>query len=146
MRAAKLLLAAALLAAAGAADARDDHHMFSVAEALSTPAAREKLDPNVRLYFGEAGRPAVARSIGTFTTNKKTRSFGRSDKDACEWVFVSAMLQLRERARKEGGDAVIGIESVYKDIRTSSVTEYMCGAGAFVAGVAFRGEVVKLAH
>jgi hypothetical protein len=146
MRAAKLLLAVALLAAAGATDARDDHLMFPVAEALSTPAAREKLDPKISLHFGKEKRPAVARSIGTWTTNKKTNSFGKSDKDACEWAFLSAMLALQERARKEGGDAVIAIESVYKDVVTSREKEYVCGAGAFVAGVAFRGEVVTLAR
>ena len=86
MHAARLLLAAALLAAAGSADARDDRLMLSIAEAMKTPAAREKLDPRIRLYFGNK-RPSVARSIGTWTTNKKTSAFGRSDKDVAGVAF-----------------------------------------------------------
>jgi hypothetical protein len=129
-----------------ATDARDDHLLLSIDDAMNTASAREKLDQSIRLYFGKERRPAVAKSIGTWTTNKRTNAFGKNDKNACEWVFLSAMLQLQERARKEGGDAVIGIESVYKNIVTSSETEYMCGAGNVVAGVAFRGEVVRLAR
>lgn len=134
-----------MLTIAVATDARDDHLLLSIDEAMNTPSAREKLDPAIRLHFGKERRPAVAQSIGTRTTNKRTNAFGKSDKDACQWVFLSAMLQLQERARREGGDAVIGIESVYKNIVTSSETEYMCGAGSVVAAVAFRGDVVKLA-
>ena len=146
MRTTKLWTAAVLLTMAAATDARDDHLLLSIDEAMNTPAAREKLDPSIRLYFGKDRRPTAAKSIGTWTTNKRTNAFGKNDKNACEWVFLSAMMQLQERARKEGGDAVIGIESVYKNIVTSSETEYMCGAGNVVAGVAFRGEVVKLAR
>jgi hypothetical protein len=87
----------------------------------------------------------VAKAIGEWGTNKKTNAFGKSDKAACEWVFLSAILTMQERARSEGGDAIINIRSNYKNIETSSETEYMCGAGAVIAGVAFKGEVVKLA-
>ena len=59
-------------------------------------------------------------------------------------AFMSAMLSLQQRARTEGGNAVIGITKCYKKIVTESETQYMCGAGAIMAGVAFRGEVVKL--
>ena len=45
---------------------------------------------------------------------------------------------------KEGGDAVVAIKSNYKSIEHNSETEYMCGSGAMVSGVAFKGRVVKL--
>jgi uncharacterized protein YbjQ (UPF0145 family) len=53
-------------------------------------------------------------------------------------------MQLQERARREGGNAVINIVSNYKDIPFSSETQYECGAGNVVGGVALRGEVVQL--
>lgn len=145
MRTSTLSLALLLILASAAATARDDHQMFPLADALKTQAAIEKLDKGVKLYFGKQSHPKVAKMIGEWATNKKTNAFNKSDKQACEWAFLSAILTLQERARSEGGNAIINIRSNYKSIETSSETEYMCGAGTFVAGVAFKGEVVKLA-
>ena len=83
-------------------------------------------------------------TMGTYSTNKKTNFFNKSDKEGCEWAFLSAAIQLQERARKEGGNAVVNIISNYKDVPFSSETQYECGAGNVVGGVALRGEVVQL--
>ena len=42
------------------------------------------------------------------------------------------------------GDAVIKIHSYYKKSTNAPAGEFECGAGAFVAGVALRGTVVRL--
>jgi len=145
MRTSTFALSLSLVLISAAAIARDDHKMFPLEDALNAPAAKQKLDPDVKLYFGNQSHPKVEKVIGEWGTNKKTNAFGKSDKQACEWVFLSAMLTMQERARAEGGDAIINIRSNYKSIETSSETEYMCGAGALMAGVALKGEVVKLA-
>jgi uncharacterized protein YbjQ (UPF0145 family) len=54
------------------------------------------------------------------------------------------MLALKDRAVKEGGNAVINIKSNYKNNLTSNKETFQCGAGAVIAGVALTGEVVKL--
>lgn len=137
---------ALLLLLAAPASARDDRLRFPISEALTTDAAKNKLDPAVKLYFGKQKHPKAARSFGHDTSNRKTNAMGKTDKQACDWVFLSAVLSLQERARKEGADAVVNIVSVYKDTRTESETEYLCGAGNIMAGVALRGEMVKLAN
>jgi uncharacterized protein YbjQ (UPF0145 family) len=86
----------------------------------------------------------VAQSYGEFATNKKTNAFGKSDLQACQHVFLSAVIELQERARKEGGNAVINIKSNYRNELTESATEFTCGAGAVIAGVALVGDVVTL--
>jgi len=134
----------AVLLLATPALARDDRLRFPISEALTSDAAKNKLDPAVKLYFGKQAHPKPARSFGHDTANRKTNAMGKTDKAACDWVFLSAVLSLQERARKEGADAVVNIVSVYKDTRTESETEYLCGAGSIVAGVALRGEMVKL--
>ena len=118
--------------------------MFSIAEALRTVAAEQRIDPNVQLVFGDNPHSRIAKFIGTYTSNKKTNAFNKTDKEACEWAFLSAILSLQARARREGGDAVVNIRSYYKKTDISDRAKYMCGAGAIVAGVAFRGDVVKL--
>ncbi len=143
MRILGLVAVLLLVAAARSAHGRDDHLMLPIADALKSPDA-SKLDPRIKMFFGKARPSSVARSLGTWITNKKANAFGKSDKEACERAFMSAMVSLQQRARAAGGNAVIGITSYYKKIVAENATHYMCGAGAIVAGVAFRGEVVKL--
>lgn len=139
-----LPLFAALLLGSISAHARDDHLSLPLKEALETPAAQSKLDKGVKLYFGKQKHPKPSKTLGEWKTNKKTNAFNKTDKEACEWTFLSAVLELQERARKEGGNAVINIVSNYKSHEKSSETEYTCGAGGLMAGVAFKGTVVKL--
>ncbi|MGR3907284.1 excinuclease ABC subunit A [Burkholderia sp. SR8] len=141
----KYRIALTLLAAtfaAPAAYARDTINDYPIESALKSEEG--KLDDGVALYFGDQAHPRVLRSYGSFATNKKTNSFGKSDEAACQHVFLSAVLELQARARKEGGNAVIGIKSNYRNVLRSSSTEYTCGAGAIVAGAALTGEVVTL--
>src|SRR3546814_2235229 len=69
---------------------------------------------SVRFSFSGRKAPGASHTFGTFTSNKKTNFFNKSDKAGCERAFASAMLSLRDRALKEGGDAVIDIHSVYR--------------------------------
>lgn len=140
----KTLLLLAGLALATTAQARDDRLKMPLADALATPAAKEKVDSNIKLFFGDAKHPAPTQTLGTFTSNKKTNFFNKSDKEGCEWVFLSAAISLQDRAKLEGGNAVVDIKSVYKNQELVSATEYDCGAGSVMGGVALRGTVVKL--
>ncbi len=140
-----VVLVAVLASFAGTAQARDERLMLPIADAMAAARHSGKLDPGIRLYFGPE-RPAVARSLGQWRTNKRTNAFGKSEKQACEWAFLSAMIKLQERARREGGNAVVGIQSNYRNIVTNSGSKYMCGAGSMVVGVAFRGEVARVAR
>lgn len=124
------------------AQARDDRLKFPIADAMS--GVQEQLGDTVHFYFSGQNAPSEKHSYGTFTSNKKTNFFNKTDKAGCERAFASAMLSLRDRAQKEGGDAVIDIHSVYKNVDFKSATEYECGAGSIMGGVALRGTVVKL--
>jgi hypothetical protein len=137
----RLALAATLLLPA-LAHADDEHKMFPIDEALATSAAQDKLDKNVKFYFGDQKAPK-GKVLGEWVSNKKTNAFNKDDKTACEWAFLSALLEFQERARKEGGNAVVNIRSYYKKEEISSRKEYMCGTGFLMAGVAFKAQVVK---
>lgn len=132
------------LMAVSVADARDDHKHLPISDAMSTPAAKEKLNDDIQVFWGEQPHPTPEATLGEYTANKKTNAFNKSDKEACEWVFLSAMISLQSRAKAEGGNALINVHSVYRNEEFTSTTEYECGAGAIMAGVALRGTVVKL--
>jgi hypothetical protein len=123
--------------------ARDTKLNPPINKALATTAAKEKLNTDIKFFFGE-GHPETTEELGTYTANRKTNSFNKTDIEACKWVFLSSLLALQDRAIKEGGDAVIDIHSFYKKQPYFSTKKYECHAGAMIAGVALRGTVVKL--
>ncbi|HSU77387.1 MAG TPA: excinuclease ABC subunit A [Burkholderiales bacterium] len=140
----RLILLIALVIALPAA-ARDDRLKFPVQGALAKGQSyKEKLDPQIKLYFGKPSKLKVAKTIGEWTSNKKTNAFNKTDQEACDIAFISAAVSLQDRAKREGGNAVINIHSVYKNDKFESASEYMCGAGTTMAGVALRGTVVTL--
>lgn len=138
------LLATTILLCSTQAVSRDDRQRFSIKEALSTEVAKQKLNAKIRFYFGNQSHGKIAKKFGHFSSNKKTNAFGKSDQQACEWAFLSAMMSLQKRAQSEGGNAVIDIRSNYKNTEFKSDTEFECGAGAIMAGVALTGTVVEL--
>lgn len=128
----------------GSAVARDTKHLLSIEEAMNSSTFQERLNPEVRFYFADSAHPAPQKRLGEYVTNKKTNAVGKSDREACEWVFLSALLSLEQRALSEGGNAVVNVRSYYKKNTFSSTTEYECHAGAVIAGVALIGDVVRL--
>jgi uncharacterized protein YbjQ (UPF0145 family) len=141
-----LLLVSCLILGVSTGDARNTVHRLSIAEALAEGEQEGVLSGSISLYFSEQEHPAVDESLGTFTANRKTNAFGKSDEEACRWAFLSAMKSLEDRAIREGGDAVINIYSYYYKNKVESATEFECGAGGLMAGVTMIGEVVKLAE
>ena len=137
-----IICASVVACFASHAFARDTVNYFPVAEAIASEPG--KVSDDIPLYFAGQKHPGVVKTFGEFGTNKKTNAFGKSDQVACQHVFLSAVMELQERARKEGGNAVINIKSNYKNEVRESATEYTCGAGAVIAGVALKGDVVTL--
>lgn len=138
------LLALVGVAAATAAQARDSEYKLRIDEVLQRADFKDKLGSDVRFYFGDGKTPAVSQTLGEFVTNKKTNSVGKPDEEACRWAMLSALIELRERAEKEGGNAVIKIVSYYKKVTFSSPTEFDCHAGGILAGVTLKGTIAKL--
>lgn len=140
-------LAAALLAGlwfASPVQARDERLLFTVEGALAKPAAKDRLDDTVQFFFGDQPFPEPLQKFGIFTVERKTNALTKTDSEACDWVFLSALLALRDRAKEEGANAVVNIKSMYKNREFVSETEYECRAGWFVTGASLEGRLVKL--
>lgn len=118
--------------------------MLSIKEAMATESFKNKLDPTFRFYFGKTKHPAVVKRLHTDVSNKKTNAFNKSDEEACQWALLSALLAFQNKAQSLGGNAVINMQSYYKRKAFISNTEYECHAGALMAGVALKGDIVKL--
>lgn len=143
----KLLMITTLMTPFIAMDAvaRDDVGDYSFEDAMALEQTKQELDGDIRFYFGDQ-QPSgeITQRFGEFQANKKTNAFNKSDTEACQWVFLSAMISLRDRALSEGGNAVINIKSNYKNNETVSNETFKCGAGTFVAGTTLLGTVVTI--
>ncbi|AGH79970.1 excinuclease ATPase subunit [Psychromonas sp. CNPT3] len=124
--------------------AKDDVRSYLVDDILKTEQAKQILGDEISFYFGTQKHPKIVKTLSFIKTNKKTNAFNKTDLKACQWVFLSAMKQLKQMAINKGGNAVVNIKSNYKNNLTSSNSEFRCGAGVFIAGVALTGDVVKL--
>ena len=122
--------------------ARDSRIRFPIEDALNGNAAVGKINSRIGLYFAGQDTPHVKKSFGGGRTNKKTNASNKTDWRACEWVFLSAIIQMQARAEQLGANAVINIRSNYKNREFSSPTQFECGAGNIIAGVALKGEFV----
>jgi hypothetical protein len=140
-----LLASLVVLGLAARVEARNTKYDLPIAGVTQNPEYQNKLGSDVTFYFADQPTPKVEQTLGEYVTNKKTNSFNKSDESACQWAFLSALLELPARAKEEGGSAVINIISFYQKDPYSSRTEYECHAGGVIAGVALKGTVAKLA-
>ena len=124
--------------------AGDIKHFFSIQEALGSKEFQGRLMKEIKFYFGSKPNRKINKNLGDFIANKKTNAVFKTDRKACEWVFLSAMLSLQKRVLAEGGNAVINIRSFYKKKEMSSTTKFECHVGLLMAGVAIKGTVVDL--
>jgi uncharacterized protein YbjQ (UPF0145 family) len=125
--------------------ARDTKHILPIAAAMATKDANEKLEGSVKFFFGQQEYTKVVAKLGSDVSNRKTNAFGKSDEKACNWAFLSAMIALERRAKQLGANAVVNIVSYYRKVEMSSTTDFECHAGAVIAGVALKGDFVKIA-
>lgn len=139
-----LVMAALTISAVTPAAARDTPYHLKIDDVKKDARYGESVPSDVTFYFADQKPANIDKELGEFVTNRKTNSVGRPDEDACRWAMMSALKELAERAKQEGGNAVINVVSYYKKVVFTSATEYECHAGAFVAGVALKGTVVKL--
>lgn len=144
MKTKMLMLILAALFLTFQAQARDTVSEFSIEKLLSTKKAQDALYGDIKLYFATQKHSDIKEKYGQVSTNKKTNAFMKSDEEACEWAMLSALKALQERAMREGMNAVVAIESNYKNRKFVSETEFQCGAGNVMAGVALKGTLVKL--
>ncbi len=118
---------------------------LSIQEALDDSKVQEVLNQDIAMYWGEQKSPAVEKEYGEYKTSQRSNAFRKSKEDACRWALASALKIMQQRVSKEGGNALINLQSNIKNSPFSSDTEFECLAGSMMVNVAVKGTVVKLA-
>ena len=114
-----------VLCSAAGVQARDTKLLLPIKDALNyvgkKGSAKEILDPSIALVFGRGGGNIIQADL---VSNKKTNGFQQSAKDV-------------------GAKKVVNLVSYYKKHEFKSTTEYECHAGAFIVGVALKGDIAR---
>lgn len=142
----KLIIALGIsLAVTSVAYARNTTHYLPIDAAMAPYATAGKLDGRVKFYFADQRHPRVLQNFGSDIANRKTNAFGKSDETACNWAFLSGLVELQKQAHAVGANAVINITSYYDKKVMANNSQFECHAGAVVAGVVLKGDLVKVA-
>ena len=96
---AAILLASML--AATAASARDTVLHIPLADVLSMPEAKDKLDANMKFFLAGQTTPKVLQRFSTDVSNPKTNGVGKTDEFGCKWAALSALISLQNSAKRE---------------------------------------------
>ncbi len=97
------LLAALMAGVAQPAAARNTVYHLSIKAVLDSEDFRTHVGNDVTFVFGNQPVPGGAALMGSYVSNRKTNSFGKSDERACAWAMVSALVTLRDRALQQVG-------------------------------------------
>lgn len=137
------LVLSVVLAAPLVASARNTEVIQSVRGAIESDI-KAHLRKDVSYFMKGQKHPRAAKELATVSTNQSTRGVFRSDEDSCNVAFLSAIRKLQDRAKLDGGDAVIDIVSVTRGTLTESASDFRCVAGSAIVHVGLRGTIVVL--
>ena len=117
---------------------------YNINQALNAmPSKVKNKTGEFKFYFGDDSIPFLAEKLGEIQTTNRTNAFAKEPLISCNWVFYSALLDLKAQSLKLGGNGVANINSNWKNNIYSSSTEYVCDNGLWMSGVALLGTAIK---
>lgn len=129
---------------ATSAFAADVKKHFPIESAKNYSSIQNVYESDIAVYWKGQSHPKVKKNRGTYKTSKRTNGFMKENEASCAHALASALIVLQQRARKEGGNAVIDIISNVHNIEEASATEYTCLVGSMMVNVALKGTVATL--
>ncbi|MAP94794.1 MAG: excinuclease ATPase [Ponticaulis sp.] len=134
-----MLAVAAGIGFTPAAMAADSIDTFSIQEAMNSQNFKDRLGDFTFVW----GDSVSGQRIMSTSTRKATNGINKSDKEACEWALLSALIAFKEQAISKGGTSVQGIKSNVTGQPFSSTTEFQCKSGWTNSRVYLEAEIVK---
>ncbi|MDR0247313.1 MAG: hypothetical protein LBI16_02815 [Burkholderiales bacterium] len=123
----------------------DVKYVIPVQQAIEKGKAEGLLSNDIKFYFSGQSHSAIETTLTEdFVAHKEIKRGNRDEEKVCSELVLSALNQLQERARSEGGNAVINIVSFFKKRSFKSENLYECYIGRVKASVTLKGDIVKL--
>ena len=111
---------------------KNDAYLCSASAALNSAEAKEVLNPNIRVSYGNvSGNTLVSRQIAN--------AVGKTADETCQRAFLNTVKRFQSTAERKGSNAVRVIS--YFDKKTVGNGEYECHIGTWNSRVVFKGTV-----
>lgn len=144
MKAKTMILMLLLSVAPGLVLAGDTIEHYSMADAIADATQSGKLDGTVKFYLaGHQPTGQVTIVEKDTEVNRKTNGFGKNSQKTCNWVMQSVLIELQDRAKKAGANAVVNMVSDYGN-PYSDPQKYECHVGFLMSGVIMKGDLAKV--
>ena len=146
-----LLVCLAMLSCVPAALARNAMLLLLVDPVLRQTATRQMIGQDVALQFG-AALPEGAELLQTVEGHGLVRPHAgyngnheirKTDEQACNEAFRSALADMIGAVRASGGTALVGVVSNYRGVTMGGPTQFECHAGDTKALVDLKGRAAK---
>ncbi|WP_395947319.1 excinuclease [Caedibacter taeniospiralis] len=117
---------------------------YNINQAMTTMPPKVKTETgDFKFYFGNNSAPFGAKTLGEIKTSRRANAFAKDPVASCNWVFYSALLNLKHQAQAIGGNAIANIQSNWKNNASASIETYVCDNGLWMSGVALKGDAIK---
>ncbi len=111
---------------------KNDAYLCSASAALNSAEAKEVLNPNIRVSYGNvSGNTLVSRQIAN--------AVGKTADETCQRAFLNTVKRFQSTAERKGSNAVRVIS--YFDKKTVGNGEYECHIGTWNSRVVLKGTV-----
>ena len=111
---------------------KNDAYLCSASAALNSAEAKEVLNPNIRVSYGNvSGNTLVSRQIAN--------AVGKTADETCQRAFLNTVKRFQSTAERKGSNAVRVMS--YFDKKTVGNDEYECHIGTWNSRVVLKGTV-----
>ena len=111
---------------------KNDAYLCSASAALNSAEAKEVLNPNIRVSYGNvSGNTLVSRQIAN--------AVGKTADETCQRAFLNTVKRFQSTAERKGSNTVRVIS--YFDKKTVGNDEYECHIGTWNSRVVLKGTV-----
>lgn len=111
---------------------KNDVYMCSARAALNSSEAKEVLNPNIRVSYGNVGgKTLVSRQIAN--------AVGKTPEETCQRAFLSAVKRFQSTAQRYNSKSVRVVS--YFDKKTVGGDQYECHIGTWNSRVVLKGNV-----
>ena len=111
---------------------KNDAYLCSASAALNSAEAKEVLNPNIRVSYGNV-------SGNTLVSRKIANAVGKTADETCQRAFLNTVKRFQSTAERKGSNAVRVIS--YFDKKTVGNGEYECHIGTWNSRVVLKGTV-----
>lgn len=102
------------------------------------------LDKKITFKLAGQNHKTIKKNFSEYRSNKKTNGVGKAKTESCSWALLGALKSMQGTAISIGANAVVNIKSNFKNREYISSTEYQCGAGFLMSGVAIKANIVTI--